>query len=213
MCSCIRRHKLNFFAYSRFCQTVPTSSWNSPFPRLVFPSLLSCYIPALSIPNSFFWPHCYFPSCDPTLSLCVCAKLLQLYPTLCDPVIVATRLLCPWNSPDKDTGMGRHALLHPILVPWPNIHTSVINVRGYSSLICFIFAQYLKNKGKANFYLYHLRCSNSMSSIIYLPLSKFRVGKSELFVKVCSRFWGMANICKLLAKPWMKVIFIMSDEA
>ena len=211
MCSCIRRHKLNFFTYSRFCQTVPTSSWNSPFLRLVFPSLLSCYISALSIPNSPFSDHTATPPVviPPYPCACVlsCFSCIRLFATLW---LYATRLLCPWDSPDKDTGMGCHALLHPILVPWPNIHASVINVRGYSSLICFIFAQYLKNKGKANFYLYHLRCSNSMSSIIYLPLSKFRVGKSELFVKVCSRFWGMANICKQLAKPWMKVIFIMT---
>ena len=79
--------------------------------------------------------------------------------------------------------MGCHALLHLILVPWPNIHASVINVQGYISLIYFIFAQYLKNKGKANFYLYHLRSSTSVSSIIYLPLSKFRVG-----TEVCGQF-------------------------
>ena len=35
------------------------------------------------------------------------AQLLQLCPTLCDP----TRLLCQWDSPGKNTGMGCHFLL------------------------------------------------------------------------------------------------------
>ena len=48
--------------------------------------------------------------------LCVCAKLVQSCPTLCDPV--GCRLpgfLCPWESPGKKTGMGCHALLQGIL--------------------------------------------------------------------------------------------------
>ena len=43
------------------------------------------------------------------------AKSLQSYPTLCDPMGCSpTRLLCPWDSPGKNTGMGRHALLQNI---------------------------------------------------------------------------------------------------
>ena len=36
----------------------------------------------------------------------MCAKSLQLCLTLCDP-----RLFCPWDSPDKNTGVDCHALL------------------------------------------------------------------------------------------------------
>ena len=36
-----------------------------------------------------------------------CAKLLQSYLRLCDPA----RLLCPWDSPGKNTWMGCHSLL------------------------------------------------------------------------------------------------------
>ena len=35
------------------------------------------------------------------------AKSLQSCPTLCDP----TRLLCPWDSPGKNAGVGCHTLL------------------------------------------------------------------------------------------------------
>ena len=39
------------------------------------------------------------------------AKSLQSCPTLCD-----TMLLCPWDSPGKNTGVGCHALLQGIFV-------------------------------------------------------------------------------------------------
>ena len=36
----------------------------------------------------------------------------QLCLTLCDPMgYIATRLLCPWNFPGKNTGVGCHSLL------------------------------------------------------------------------------------------------------
>ena len=55
--------------------------------------------------------------------VCMCAKSLQLCPTLCDPVNVATRILCPWDSPGKNTGVGCHALLQWIFLTegW-NLH-------------------------------------------------------------------------------------------
>ena len=42
------------------------------------------------------------------------AKSLQSCPTLCDPhglCVAPARLLRPWDSPGKDTGVGGHALL------------------------------------------------------------------------------------------------------
>ena len=42
----------------------------------------------------------------------------QLHPTLCDPSgPVARRLLCPWNFPGKNTGVGCHFLLQGISQP------------------------------------------------------------------------------------------------
>ena len=40
------------------------------------------------------------------------AKSLQPCPTLCDPRLSPTRLLCPWDSPGKNTGVGCPALFH-----------------------------------------------------------------------------------------------------
>ena len=50
---------------------------------------------------------CTYVHCKHT---CIHAKSLQSCPTLCYPMITA-RLLCPWDSPNKNTGMGCHALL------------------------------------------------------------------------------------------------------
>ena len=41
------------------------------------------------------------------------SEVAQSCPTLCDPMEPA-RLLCPWDSPGKNTGMGCHFLLQGI---------------------------------------------------------------------------------------------------
>ena len=48
------------------------------------------------------------------LKVCVCAKLLQLCLTVPAHGLQPTSLLCSWDSPGKDTGVGCHALLHGI---------------------------------------------------------------------------------------------------
>ena len=46
--------------------------------------------------------------------LCVHAKLLQLGPTLQPYGLQPARLLCPWDFPRKNTGVGCHAMLQGI---------------------------------------------------------------------------------------------------
>ena len=47
----------------------------------------------------------------------MCAKLLQSGPTLCNPMdLEPTRLLCPWDSPGKNAGVGCHALFQGIFL-------------------------------------------------------------------------------------------------
>ena len=56
------------------------------------------------------------------------AKLLQSSPTLCNPMdLQPTRLLCPWDSPGKNTGVG---------LSWPHpgdLHDPVIKSRPLMS--------------------------------------------------------------------------------
>ena len=41
----------------------------------------------------------------------------QLYLTLCNPMDYSTGLLCPWNSPGKNTGVVCHVLPSPGNLP------------------------------------------------------------------------------------------------
>ena len=60
----------------------------------------------------------YFPIPSEYILPRVCAQWLQLCLTLCDSRDCSptppSRLLCPWDSPGKNTGMGCHALLQGI---------------------------------------------------------------------------------------------------
>ena len=58
---------------------------------------------------------CSYDLCHIPCVHCVCAKLPQSCLTICHPMDRSpTRLLCPWDSPDKNTGVGCHALLQGI---------------------------------------------------------------------------------------------------
>ena len=48
----------------------------------------------------------------------VCLLVAQLCSTLCDPTncMWPARLLCPWNSPGKNTGVDHHSLLQGIFL-------------------------------------------------------------------------------------------------
>ena len=57
---------------------------------------------------------------------CMCMLVTKLYLTLCD-LMEPARLLCPWDSPGKSTGVGCHCLLqgnfpnqgsNPCLLHW-----------------------------------------------------------------------------------------------
>ena len=62
----------------------------------------------------------------PCAVLC-CAKLLQSCLLLATLWTVACRLLCPWDSPDKGTGVGCHALLQGIF-PTKGSNSHLLNL-------------------------------------------------------------------------------------
>ena len=49
-------------------------------------------------------------------AVCVHAKSQQLCPTLLPPGLQTSRLLCPWDFPGKNTGMGCQFLLQCVKV-------------------------------------------------------------------------------------------------
>ena len=64
----------------------------------------------------------YLPFCPHHLwwSVCACKITLVMSNSLQPHGLWLTRLLCPWDSPGKNTGVGCHALLREIL-PYPGI--------------------------------------------------------------------------------------------
>ena len=64
----------------------------------------------------YFLKSVDYPSHPQLTCVYVCAKLLQWCLTLCDSVncSLPARLLCPWDTPGKNTGVGCHALLQGI---------------------------------------------------------------------------------------------------
>ena len=67
-------------------------------------------------PFFFYWPGNHWVP-NTCLAVCMHAQSLQLCPTLCDTMdYKSARLLSPWDSPGKNTGMGCHALLQGIFL-------------------------------------------------------------------------------------------------
>ena len=48
--------------------------------------------------------------------VCVCANVAQSCLTLCNPMDWSPLVLCPWDSPRKNTRVGCHALLQGIFL-------------------------------------------------------------------------------------------------
>ena len=63
--------------------------------------------------------------------VCVCVKSLQSCPTLCEPSDYPARLLCPWDFPGKNTGVGSHSLLQGIFqTQGSNLHLMSLELAG-----------------------------------------------------------------------------------
>ena len=63
-------------------------------------------------------------NCIPGI-VCCCCLVNKSCPTLCDPHgLWPTRLLCPWDFPGKNTGVGCHFLLQGSYQPRDPIHIS-----------------------------------------------------------------------------------------
>ena len=63
-------------------------------------------------------------------------KLLQLCLTLCDPMDYSPDSSIHGDSPGKNTGVGCHALLQEIFLPWDQTHDSCT---GRQVLFFFFF--------------------------------------------------------------------------
>ena len=67
------------------------------------------------------------------LSHCVCVSRSVISDSLRPHGVQPTRLLCPWNSPGKNTGVGSHSLLQGIF-PTQELNLGLLHCR--QSLHC-----------------------------------------------------------------------------
>ena len=60
--------------------------------------------------QTYVYPQYWLLRDNMIINICLCALVAQSYLTLCDPMTMATRLLCPLNFSEKNTGVGCHFL-------------------------------------------------------------------------------------------------------
>ena len=83
---------------------------------------LSCLIPALTLWDGFYEDKPHFSRSRGTESdVLVTQSCLFATPW----TVAGHRLLCPWNSPGKNTGVGCHAFLQGIL-PTPGSNLGLL---------------------------------------------------------------------------------------
>ena len=85
-CHCHKRDRVRGTCAEEACVTVGSTQWDLPS-------------------SSFQWKLAKDEWKERVAQLCL---------ILCDPMEEPTRLLCPWDSPGKNTGVGCHTLLQGI---------------------------------------------------------------------------------------------------
>ena len=86
---------------------------------LIATEIFSC------VKNFYDFLPCYFQICNRVLlSVCVCVSRLVMSDSLQPHGLKPARLLCPWDFPDKNIGVGCHFLLQGIFL-----------IQGYMVLI------------------------------------------------------------------------------
>ena len=71
------------------------------------------------------------PPGKPHILACCCCPVLQSYPTLCNSMDYSPWLLCPWDFPGKNTGVGCHFLLQDVF-PTQRSNQHLLNWQGDS---------------------------------------------------------------------------------
>ena len=110
MLGCCLPYQTGFFPFLVLALIIPLREQKKDWLSMLF--LVGCKVLSCSPPIS------YLKKCKQKDVKVLFAPLCL---TLCDPMDCSpTRLLCPWDSPGRNTGVGCHALLQGIF-PLPGI--------------------------------------------------------------------------------------------
>ena len=141
---------------------------------------------------SIYLFHTFTPTscryCHVCVCVCVCVLVAQSCPILCDPMDVQpTRLLCPWNFPCKDTGVGCHTPLQKIF-PIQGTKPGLLHWQVDS-----LSSQPSQERVKTE--IQNKRLEGSISSFVHKQQNNFRV---QIYVrkdsKVFSTIRGKFNL-------------------
>ena len=116
------------------------------------------------------------------------AQLLQSYPTLWPQGLQPARLLSPWNSSDKNSGVGCHALLQGIFLTQGS-NLSLLHYRW--TLYCWTTAEALKKEFLKIFSEYFLLFYYSLLFKTYFATSWkiFRwINLKDIYISIDSGF-------------------------
>ena len=115
-----------------------------------------------------------------------------------------SRVLCPWDSPGKNTGVSCHALLQGIFpIQGLNLHLLMWYVKCFfpwdtrsSSILCMILCQiiYLKKKNKALSGFKNFRVLSSLTNKFWDPNSK-----AQWCIQSCAKIESLSYINSVLS--------------
>ena len=118
----------------------------------------------------------------PHIDTCVCAKSLQSCLIFCDP----TRLLCPWDSPGKNSRVSCHDLLQGIF-PTQELNQCLLHLLHWQS-----DSLPLAPCGKPHIYTYlylyiYVCVCVYLGMYVYIPV--------PIYVSVCVPIYVCIHIC------------------
>ena len=111
-----------------------------------------------------------------SLSFCCCFSVAQSCLTLCNP----TRLLCPWNSPGKKTGVGSHPPFQGIFLTWGMnpLQAACTAGRFFTLWATREIQSVFLTLAKSDVWKYHL--------VIFISISLFISKAESTFIVICS---------------------------
>ena len=146
---------------------------------------------------------------------------MQSCPTLCDPMDYSSRLLCPWNSPAKNTEIGSYSLLQRISLTQNQTQVSctagrffTIWATRYNSFKCICMYMCIYKCIYTCNYIYYIYVATFFPLKTFLELQFFSIGSvlslwfyslgTSIFILILDLFC-LSPICI----PFLQILFYL----